>query len=302
MLNDSKVVPARLKATKWNTGGALEILLLEEIAVNEWWAIVQPGKRFRSGVRTNIHDRIGRPTEVTAALLEKNQDGRCRLRFEGTPNISDALGELGDVPLPPYIHRPSRVTSEADWMRYQTVYARAPGSVAAPTAGLHFSENLLRQIREHGVAIHEVTLHVGLGTFAPVKTDELTEHVMHEESFELSQRTADAINAAKASGRRVFAVGTTTVRVLESVAAMNDGQLTGTAGRTRIFLYPPCSFRIVDALVTNFHVPRSTLLMLVSAFAAPGETRGRELVLRAYAEAIDRQYRFFSYGDAMLIL
>ena len=186
--------------------------------------------------------------------------------------------------------------------RYQTVFAKTDGSVAAPTAGLHFTPELLEQIRARGVQICFLTLHVGPGTFLPVKTESLAAHKMHEERFELSEETVNSINDAKKSGRRIIATGTTTVRVLETVAAQNNGKLAKTAGKTGIFIYPPFSFQVVDALLTNFHLPRSTLLMLVSAFAAPGETRGREIILPAYAEAIRERYRFFSYGDAMLIL
>ena len=189
-----------------------------------------------------------------------------------------------------------------DKERYQTVFAKPAGSVAAPTAGLHFTPELLEQIRARGVKICFVTLHVGLGTFASVKTESLAEHKMHEERFEIGEETVRAVNEAKKSGNRVIAVGTTTVRVLESVAAQNAGKLNVYAGKTSIFIFPPFQFQIVDALLTNFHLPCSTLLMLVSAFAAPGEMRGREMILSAYAEAIRERYRFFSYGDAMLIL
>ena len=225
---------------------------------------------------------------------------RGRLRFTGAPNIFDQLDSLGEAPLPPYIHR--KVADDYDRERYQTVYAQAAGSVAAPTAGLHFTESLLETIRARGVEIVFVTLHVGLGTFAPVKAENLSEHTMHEERYELSEATARAVQQAKDSGRRVIAAGTTSVRVLESVAAANEGRLRPGAGRTRIFIYPPYDFRIVDALLTNFHLPCSTLLMLASAFAAPKETLGRDLLLSAYAEAIRERYRFYSFGDAMLMV
>jgi len=204
--------------------------------------------------------------------------------------------------LPPYVLRESQNGLTHDRDRYQTVYARTAGSVAAPTAGLHFTDKLLEEIRSRGAQICFVTLHVGPGTFAPVKTRTLQEHVMHEERFDLGPSAAQTINDAKKDGRRVIAVGTTSVRVLESVAAANGGRLVGCHGRTRIFIYPPFPFGIVDALITNFHLPQSTLLMLVSAFAAPGKTTGRSLILSAYAEAIREHYRFYSYGDAMLIL
>jgi S-adenosylmethionine:tRNA ribosyltransferase-isomerase len=203
------------------------------------------------------------------------------------------LDALGETPLPPYIQRPREKPS--DRQRYQTVYARADGSVAAPTAGLHFTRPLLEAIRTRGVEVCFVTLHVGLGTFAPVKAERLEDHLMHEERFTISAETAAAVAQAKQAGRRVVAAGTTTLRALESATGPGEG-------RTRLFIYPPRDFRVVDALVTNFHLPRSTLLMLVAAFAAPGETRGREWILRVYHEAMARRYRFFSYGDAMLML
>jgi S-adenosylmethionine:tRNA ribosyltransferase-isomerase len=203
--------------------------------------------------------------------------------------------------LPPYIRRGFESPDGEDRERYQTVFAQPPGSVAAPTAGLHFTPELMDAIRAHGVEIQFVTLHVGLGTFAPVKSETLDAHVMHEERYEISEATAAAVNAAKAKHRRVVAVGTTSVRVLESSAAQPDGRINAGSGRTRIFIYPPRHFKIVDALLTNFHLPCSTLLMLVSAFAAPGKISGREVILSAYAEAIRERYRFFSYGDAMLI-
>ena len=217
-------------------------------------------------------------------------------------NISALLDELGEIPLPPYIERANTGELATDKIRYQTVYAAPAGSVAAPTAGLHFTPALLERIRALGVHLHWVTLHVGLGTFAPVKTETLAEHVMHEERFSIGPDAAQAIATAQREQCRVVAVGTTTVRVLESVAASNDGQVVAATGRTRIFIYPPYDFKVVDALLTNFHLPKSTLLMLASAFAAPGEMHGRELILSAYSEAVRARYRFFSYGDAMLVL
>ena len=221
------------------------------------------------------------------------------MQFSGTSDIHKTLEALGEIPLPPYIERQEQKAEDLE--RYQTVYAQAAGSVAAPTAGLHFTPGLLKEITERGVTICHVTLHVGLGTFSPVKADHLTEHAMHTERFEVSEDTARAINIAKSEGRRVIAVGTTSVRVLESVAREHSGEMTAGSGRTNIFIYPPYDFRIVDALVTNFHLPCSTLLMLVSAFASPGKLDGRETMLSAYAEAIRERYRFFSYGDAMFI-
>ena len=206
------------------------------------------------------------------------------------------------MPLPPYIERPKRTNPTNDFTRYQTVYAEADGSVAAPTAGLHFTEELLQKIRSLGIQTCPVTLHVGAGTFAPVKVAEVSAHHMHEERFAISEDTAAAIRSTRDKGGRIIAVGTTTIRVLESVAATYEGQIVAGSGRTSIFIYPPYRFQVVDALLTNFHLPHSTLLMLASAFAAPGEIRGREIILDAYAEAIRQGYRFFSYGDAMLML
>ena len=302
VLNDSKVIPARLRGKNHETGGAFEILLLEENAVNDWWAMMRPGKRANIGTRIDLVTHDGTPTDLHATVTATNAEGHRRLRFEGTSNLGDHLDMLGEMPLPPYIKRASHAELAGDLARYQTVYAKPAGSVAAPTAGLHFTPELLETIRAIGAHVSSVTLHVGLGTFAPVKTDGLGEHVMHEERYEVSPETALIISEAKAQGRRVIAVGTTSLRVLESVAAANNGRIVPGSGRTRLFVHPPYRFHIVDALLTNFHLPRSTLLMLVSAFTAPGEVHGREAILRAYADAVRERYRFFSYGDAMLIL
>jgi S-adenosylmethionine:tRNA ribosyltransferase-isomerase len=305
VLNNSRVIPARLRGINAHTAGQFEILLLEENAINDWWVMLRPGKRARAGTQIIFRDARGQPSDVHATVLDKNDEGHQRLRFAGAPNIADLLDFLGEVPLPPYIARADTSPMEQDRQRYQTVFARPPGSVAAPTAGLHFTESLLAEISAHGVQVCFLTLHVGLGTFAAVKAETIAAHIMHEERYDLSEETARAINAAKAAGRRVIAVGTTTLRVLESRAnqAVDSSPATvaAGAGRTRIFIHPPYDFKIVDALLTNFHLPRSTLLMLVSAFAAPHDTRGRDLILSAYATAIRERYRFFSYGDAMLI-
>ncbi|MDW8308984.1 MAG: tRNA preQ1(34) S-adenosylmethionine ribosyltransferase-isomerase QueA [Verrucomicrobiales bacterium] len=302
VLNDSRVVPARLRARNQRTGGRFEILLLEENAPNDWWAMLKPARRARVGTTLQIQQPDGAPANLSATVLATNDEGHRRLQFHGVPDVWSDFFLLGLVPLPPYIHRndgaragPSSRGSLDDRERYQTVYATRPGSVAAPTAGLHFTPALLERIRAAGVEVCFVTLHVGLGTFAPVKAETPAGHKMHEERYEVSADTARAVNSAKAEGRRVVAVGTTSLRVLESVAAAHQGRLVAGHGRTRLFVYPPYE-------VTNFHLPRSTLLMLVSAFAAPGQTRGRDLILAAYAEAVRRRYRFFSYGDAMFIL
>ena len=300
VLNNSRVIPARLRGANACTGGQFEILLLEENATNDWWAMMRPAKRARVGAQIAIHDPKGNPAGICAAVAETNDEGDRRLKFSGTLDIRDQLERLGETPLPPYIHRDHELLEDRE--RYQTVFATSSGSVAAPTAGLHFTPELLEQIRGRGVQVCFVTLHVGPGTFLPVKTETLAAHKMHEERFEVGKETACVVNEARNSGRRVIAVGTTTIRVLESIAALNGGKITENAGKTRIFIHPPFRFQIVDGLVTNFHLPHSTLLMLVSAFAAPGETRGRAMILAAYAEAIRERYRFFSYGDAMLIL
>jgi S-adenosylmethionine:tRNA ribosyltransferase-isomerase len=306
VLNNSRVIPARLRGMNAHTGGEFEVLLLEENAMNDWWVMLRPGKRARAGTSIVFRDLHGHPTGISATVLEKNAEGHRRLRFAGAPDLAACLDVLGEVPLPPYISRPDLSQMELDRERYQTVFAQPAGSVAAPTAGLHFTEALLDEIRSRGVQVCFLTLHVGVGTFAPVKTETLAAHPMHEERYELRVETARIIHAAKREGRRVIAVGTTTLRVLESLAQQPSASLPSSfnagAGRTRIFIYPPFTFKIADALLTNFHLPRSTLLMLVCAFAAPNDTRGRERVLAAYAEAIRLRYRFFSYGDAMLIL
>lgn len=337
VLNDSRVIPARLRARTATTGRPVELLLLWQDAPNQWWVLVKPGRAARPGATLRLCRRSGEVTPVEVHVLETNAEGHRRVRFSGLPDLLKHLDELGEVPLPPYIQREPGADLSRDAERYQTVYARVPGSVAAPTAGLHFTPELLDRIRARGVEVCFVTLHVGLGTFAPVKTERLEAHLMHPEQFEVSPATAHALNAALREGRRVVAVGTTTVRVLETLAqaavgaarppepALAQGragsaqsqappvqasssaapqpvQIAAGTGLTRLFIYPPARFRVVGALLTNFHLPRSTLLMLVSAFAAPGETRGRDLVLAAYAEAIRLRYRFYSYGDAMLIV
>jgi S-adenosylmethionine:tRNA ribosyltransferase-isomerase len=324
VLNDSRVIPARLRGVNAHTGGEFEILLLEENAVNDWWVMLRPGKRARLGTQIVLLDPQSQASAVRATVLETNAEGHRRLTFAGAPDITDLLDVLGEVPLPPYIERLDAGRMEEDRQRYQTVFAKPAGSVAAPTAGLHFTEALLAEIEARGVQVCFLTLHVGLGTFAPVKAETIAAHTMHDERYELGEDTARAINEAKSAGRRVIAIGTTTVRVLESLANPPQQQprnsdsggstsdfglrtsdfprLVPSAGTTRIFIYPPHDFRISDALLTNFHLPRSTLLMLVSAFAAPRGTQGREMILAAYAAAIRERYRFFSYGDAMLIL
>ena len=305
VFNDSRVIAARLRGSNLHTGGAFELLLLQENGFNDWWVMMRPGKRARVGTQIGIRGRDGQPSTLCATVIETNEEGHRRVRFSGAENVRAMLEHVGEIPLPPYIERTGAENWEEDRERYQNVFARTEGSIAAPTAGLHLSESLLNERRQQGIETSFVTLHVGLGTFAPVKSATIEGHRMHEERFEISTNTAQLLNQAKAEGRRIVAVGTTTVRVLETVAEQNDGavaRVNAGSGSTRNFLHPPYQPKIVDALLTNFHLPRSTLLMLVSAFAAPGQCGGRDLILAAYGEAIRQRYRFFSYGDAMLIL
>lgn len=299
--NDSRVIRARLRATKDRGGGKVEILLLRPIQANEWWVMLKPGKRTRAGTKLNLLSRDGPPSEVTAVVEEADGQGEYRLLFQGCRAVIEVLDLLGEVPLPPYIKRPNLAADSEDAIRYQTVFCKVPGSVAAPTAGLHFTQKLLDQIVSKGVGVRTITLHVGPGTFAPVKSMRVENHVMHSERFELDAETACAINETKARGGRVIAVGTTSLRTLESVARRGSAHLCPVRASTDIFIYPPFEFKIVDALITNFHLPESTLLMLVAAFVAPGSTKGLETILATYQTAIAERYRFFSYGDAMLI-
>lgn len=295
-MNNSRVIPARLRATKIPTGSAVEVLLIEEVNLNDWWVMLRPGKRVRAGTV------LAFPHEIHANVLEKNEDGQYRLNFTGTENILESAEQFGEVPLPPYISREA-APDERDRERYQTVFAGPKGSVAAPTAGLHFTPAMLERLRTDGIQTAWVTLHVGAGTFAPVKSELVAEHRMHYERFEITTETAARIAETKERGGRVIAVGTTSLRVLESAALLaNTSTFGARSGRTNLFVYPPHSFRVVDALLTNFHLPESTLLMLVSAFVSPGRVDGREWMLQVYQEAIRERYRFFSYGDAMLIL
>ena len=301
VLNNSRVIPARLHGRNATTGGQFEMLLLEKNSPNDWWAMLRPGKRAKIGTKIQLQAKTGAPVEIFATVTAVNDAGHRRLQFSGTENIFNNLDQFGELPLPPYIERTAEKAEDKD--RYQTVFAQPAGSVAAPTAGLHFTPELLEKIHARGVKVCYITLHVGAGTFLPVKVENIADHQMHSERFEISEATVAAVNAAKKSGHRVLAVGTTATRALETVARLNTGKLNVYAGKTSIFLFPPATFQIVDALLTNFHLPESTLLMLVSAFAVPGEkVGGRELILKTYATAIRERYRFFSYGDAMLIL
>lgn len=299
VVNNSKVLPARVFAQKNETGGETELLLLNEQGLNEWICLTRPAKRLRPGTRLTLFDSEMNLTAIQAEVTEAMDEGQRLIRFEVEGNIRTQLDELGRMPLPPYIEREKKARP-SDWDRYQTVYSQAAGSVAAPTAGLHFTPELLEQLEKKGIKRTSVTLHVGLGTFQPVKVDDVTSHQMHSEPYEVSDSAAQLIQEAKSEGRRVIAVGTTSMRVLES-AFRRHGTVVPETADTELFVYPPADFGIVDALITNFHLPESTLLMLISAFASPGSTQGIESIRRAYQTAIDNEYRFFSYGDAMLI-
>lgn len=283
VLNDTKVIPARLYGVREDTGGAIEFLLLRRISTDEWEVILKPGRRAKPGARFIFGD------ELTAEVESVTDDGARIVKFEFEGIFEEVLDRLGEMPLPPYITKKLE-----DKSRYQTVYAKNSGSAAAPTAGLHFTPELLDKIRNKGVDIQFVTLHVGLGTFRPVKVENIDEHHMHSEYYYLPQTAADAINKAKAAGGRIISVGTTATRVLETAGAKGS-ELTECSGWTDIFIYPGYAFKAMDGLITNFHLPESTLVMLVSAFA------GREHILHAYAEAVRQRYRFFSFGDAMFI-
>jgi len=298
VLNNSKVIPARLRGIKPGPGGAIEFLLLEEIALNDWWVMLRPAKRLRPSDSFKIINFKNEPTTAQATLLEKNEEGHCRLQFENVTNILDVARDYGEMPLPPYIQRAPGRPSREDLERYQTVFAKKEGSVAAPTAGLHFTPQTFDKLKSRDIDHAFVTLHVGAGTFAPVKTDRIENHRIHEERYEIPEVTFQKIQLTKKRGGNIICVGTTSLRVLESAA--RDNWKAG-PGRTRIFIYPPYDFKIAGALLTNFHLPKSTLLMLVSAFAAPNSLEGREKILHAYREAIKEKYRFFSYGDAMYL-
>ncbi|WP_050618415.1 tRNA preQ1(34) S-adenosylmethionine ribosyltransferase-isomerase QueA [Intestinimonas massiliensis (ex Afouda et al. 2020)] len=284
VMNDSRVLPARLLGRREPTGGAAEVLLLVDRGDQVWECLVRPGRKVKPGTRLSFGEGA-----LTAEVLEALEGGNRLIRFDYEGIFLETLERLGKMPLPPYIKKELN-----DPERYQTVYSRQVGSAAAPTAGLHFTRELLDQIQAMGVSLCYVTLHVGLGTFRPVKEDEITDHEMHAEYCMIPQETADIINRTKQTGGRVVCVGTTSCRTIESWAG-EDGTLKASAGWTDIFIYPGYRFKVLDALVTNFHLPESTLVMLVSALA------GREHILAAYEEAVRERYRFFSFGDAMFI-
>ncbi len=285
ILNDTRVIPARLLGVKVDTGANAEILLLKRLTDDTWETLVRPGKKLRPGARVVFGDGI-----LRAEILDVMEEGNRRVRFEYEGIFEEVLDRLGEMPLPPYITHKLQ-----DPSMYQTVYAKFDGSAAAPTAGLHFTQELLHEVQEKGVKIGYVTLHVGLGTFRPVKVDNVLEHHMHTEWYNVPPETAKLIHDVKAAGHRVICVGTTSCRTVES-AADENGEVRAGADNTSIFIYPGYRFKVMDGLITNFHLPESTLVMLVSAFA------GRDHVLSAYDEAIKEKYRFFSFGDATMFI
>ena len=285
VINDTKVIPARLIGSKVETNAKIEVLLLKRKENNVWETLVKPGKKAKVGAKISFGDGL-----LMGEVIDVVEEGNRLIKFDFDGIFEEILDQLGQMPLPPYITHQLE-----DKNRYQTVYAKYDGSAAAPTAGLHFTPELLQQVRDMGVEIAEVTLHVGLGTFRPVKETDVLKHHMHSEFYKIEQSEADKINKAKKEGHRVIAVGTTSTRTLES-AADENGFLTEKSGWTEIFIYPGYQFKVIDALITNFHLPESTLVMLVSALA------GREHVLAAYETAVEEKYRFFSFGDAMFIV
>lgn len=290
VLNNTKVMPARLYGTK-ETGAKIEIFLLKHLEADNWEVLIKPSKRVKVGTIIKVSEELS--AEVIKRL-EDDGEWLVKLIYEG--NILDVLHRNGNIPLPPYIERKMQTEDikKLDFERYQTVYAKDEGSVAAPTAGLHFTEEILKKLKEKGVGIAYVTLNVGLGTFRPVKCENVLEHKMHSETFEITEEAASAINLAKSQGKNIIAVGTTTVRTLET-AYQKYGEIKACHDHSELFIYPPYEFKVIDNLITNFHLPKSTLLMLVSALA------GKDFIFEAYKEAIAHQYRFFSYGDCMYI-
>lgn len=285
VLNDTKVIPARLIGEKEDTKAVIEILLLKELSDNNWECLARPCKRLKEGTIVSFGGGL-----LRALVTEKLEDGIIHVKLIYNGILMEILDKLGTMPLPPYIHEKLE-----DQSRYQTVYAKYEGSAAAPTAGLHFTKELLKEIENKGVIITYVTLHVGLGTFRPVEVENILEHKMHSEFYTMNKETADILNKAKGEKRRIIAVGTTSTRTLETIATNNNGLFKECAGNTDIFIYPGYKFKAIDGLITNFHLPKSTLVMLVSALA------GKDNILNAYQEAIKEKYRFFSFGDAMFI-
>ncbi len=294
VLNDSRVIPARMYGTKESTGAHIEMLLIKRIEGDRWECMVRPGKRLHEGDTVLFEGRTGTVLRAEILGYHDPENGTRLVEFSYDGIFMEVLEDIGSMPLPPYITRPAE---DSDKEMYQTVYSRIDGSVAAPTAGLHFTKELLQKAKEKGVHIAYVTLHVGIGTFRPVKVDVIEEHKMHFEECSIDEENASVINETIDRGGRIISVGTTSTRTLESMAVMEDGRYRIKAGETStgIFIYPGYSFKVVDALITNFHLPKSTLIMLVSALY------DREEILKAYKTAVEERYRFFSYGDAMLI-
>ncbi|HXK48988.1 MAG TPA: tRNA preQ1(34) S-adenosylmethionine ribosyltransferase-isomerase QueA [Clostridiales bacterium] len=286
VLNDTKVIPARLYGVSERNSAEIEILLLKEIEDNTWEIMIKPGKKVRSG------DRIILQNGVVCLISRTTENGNRIAVFDSELDFFGFINRHGHIPLPPYIERDDNTEDKS---RYQTVYAKVPGAAAAPTAGLHFTRELLEDLRKKGVDIVSVLLHVGLGTFRPIKTEKITDHKMHKEYYEVSTEAAETINNAKSKGKKIFAVGTTVARTLETVG-QDSGLVRPGSGETGIFIYPGCRFKVIDHLITNFHLPKSTLILLVSAFSSV------EMIKRAYDLAIKENMRFFSYGDAMLII
>lgn len=284
VINDTKVLPARLFGSKKDTKALIEILLLRRIDDKQWEILVKPGKKARIGTEIVFEEKL-----LTGKIVDILEEGNRIIKFEYEGIFEEILDKLGEMPLPPYIHEKLQ-----DKDRYQTIYAKHLGSAAAPTAGLHFNDRLLEEIEKQDVNIARLTLHVGLGTFRPVKAEYINEHIMHSEYFELNKSEANKINTAKQTGHKVITVGTTSVRTLETIAD-DEGIVNESKGWTNIFIYPGYKYKVVDSLVTNFHLPESTLIMLVSALA------GKENIMKAYSEAVEKEYRFFSFGDAMYI-
>jgi S-adenosylmethionine:tRNA ribosyltransferase-isomerase len=286
VLNDTKVLPARLFGVKKDTGAKIEVLLLKQLEGNQWETLVKPAKRVKEGTEIDFGEGL-----LTAVCTGTSDHGGRVFDFKYDGIFYEVLDQLGEMPLPPYIKEQLE-----DNDRYQTVYAREPGSAAAPTAGLHFTEELLNEVRKKGVHVAFITLHVGLGTFRPVSVDDVLEHDMHSEFYTVTEETAHLLNEVRSNGGRIITVGTTSTRTLETIASGNDGKFKEVSGWTNIFIYPGYTFKAIDGMITNFHLPKSTLIMLVSALA------GRENVLHAYNTAVEERYRFFSFGDAMLII
>ena len=312
VLNETKVLPARIIGQKAETHGSVELLLLKDLGNDTWECLAKPQKRLKRGSKVYFGSENTEEPEhsakLTASVIEVLEEGITHVKFEYSGIFLEILEKIGEMPLPPYIHQ-----QLYDQSRYQTVYAKAAGSAAAPTAGLHFTPDLLHKIEKKGVKIIKITLHVGLGTFRPVNAEEIKDHKMHSESYEITEKAAKEIEEVRKKGGKIVAVGTTSVRTLETVASKNQGKIVAEKGETDIFIYPGYQFKAVDGLVTNFHLPKSTLLMLVSAFCeskngskisqkAKQKYTGRDLIIDAYKHAINNKYRFFSFGDAMLII